>query len=69
MTLQERLSAFISAVGTDIKALFTRSMPSGGTTGQVLTKSSNADYAASWQTSSAASQADIQRIEAQNWFL
>lgn len=58
MTLQERLSAFISAVGTDVKALFARSMPSGGTTGQVLTKSSSSDYAASWQTPSPGVQID-----------
>lgn len=48
MTLQERLSAFISAVGTDIKALYMRSVPAGGTTGQVLMKTSNADYADTW---------------------
>ncbi|AYQ31453.1 hypothetical protein [Runella sp. SP2] len=69
MTLQERISALITAIGTDVKALFMRSMPAGGSTGQVLTKTSNSDYSTSWQTPTGASQSDIQRIEAQNWFL
>ena len=43
-------------------------LPAGGTTGQVLTKSSNADYAASWQTAGASSQADIEELEAKIWF-
>jgi hypothetical protein len=52
MTLQERLSALITAVGADIKALFTRSLPAGGTTGQALRKSSGTDYAVEWYTPS-----------------
>lgn len=40
-------------------------LPAGGTAGQILTKSSNADYAASWQTPSAGNQDDV---EAQIWF-
>ena len=43
-------------------------LPAGGTAGQVLTKSSNSDYAVSWQTVSADSQADIEELEAQMWF-
>lgn len=50
MTLQERISALITAVGADIKALFARSIPSGGTTGQVLSKTSGSDYATQWVT-------------------
>lgn len=52
MTLQERLSALITAVGADIKALFSRSLPAGGTTGQALRKSSNSDYVTEWYTPS-----------------
>jgi hypothetical protein len=52
MTLQERLSGLITAIGTDIKALFTRALPSGGTTGQALRKSSGTDYAVEWYTPS-----------------
>jgi hypothetical protein len=52
MTLQERLSGLITAIGTDIKALFTRAVPSGGTTGQALRKSSGSDYAMEWYTPS-----------------
>ena len=40
-------------------------LPAGGTAGQILTKSSNADYAVSWQTPSAGNQDDV---EAQIWF-
>lgn len=58
MTLQERLSALISAVGADVKALYARAMPSGGTAGQVLTKTSSSDYAATWQTPSPGTQID-----------
>jgi hypothetical protein len=67
MTLQERISAFITAVGADINALYGRSVPSGGTTGQVLTKSSGADYAATWSTP-ALTQAKLDEIEILNWF-
>lgn len=50
MSLETRISAFIQAVGQDVKALFTRAPGAGGTTGQVWMKNSNDDYAASWQT-------------------
>jgi hypothetical protein len=68
MTLQERISALITAVGADIKTLFVRAVPSGGTTGQVLTKTSNADYADAWVTP-AVTQAKLDEIQALNWFL
>ena len=50
MTLEARLTALAQAVGADIKALFARAIPAGGTTGQVLAKTSVTNYAASWQT-------------------
>lgn len=53
MTLEARLIALVQAIGTDVKALFTRSPAAGGTTGQVWTKNSNADHDASWQTPAA----------------
>jgi hypothetical protein len=51
-TLAQRISDVVTAIGNDIKTLFTRSMPSGGTTGQVLAKNSATNYDASWQTPS-----------------
>lgn len=52
MSLESRIVALAQAIGSDIKALLGRAMPAGGSAGQVLTKSSGADYAASWQTPS-----------------
>lgn len=48
MTLQQRISALITAIGADIKALYGRALPSGGTTGQILAKSSGTNYAVGW---------------------
>ena len=48
MSLASRISDFITALGADIKALFDRSPPAGGTTGQVLTKVNSNDYNFSW---------------------
>lgn len=48
MSLETRLAALISAVGADIKSLFTRALPAGGSAGQVLEKTSGSDYAVSW---------------------
>lgn len=53
MTLEARILAAIQAIGQDVKALFARSMPAGGTAGQVLTKTSATDYATGWQTPAA----------------
>lgn len=39
-------------------------VPAGGTTGQVLTKTSNADYADAWVTPTA----NFDEMEATNWF-
>lgn len=52
MSLEARIIALAQAIGEDIKALLGRALPPGGSAGQVLTKSSGADYAASWQTPS-----------------
>ncbi|MEI7585574.1 hypothetical protein [Runella sp.] len=67
MTLQQRIAALITAVGADIKALYTRSVPAGGTTGQVLTKTSNADYDNAWATPTV-TQAILDEIQATIWF-
>lgn len=50
MSLAIELFDFASAVAADVKALFTRSLPSGGSAGQVLTKGSATNYDATWQT-------------------
>lgn len=52
MSLQAQVVALAQSIGADIKALFARAMPAGGTTGQVLAKTSATDYAATWQTPS-----------------
>lgn len=52
MSLEARIIAAVQAIGLDVKALFTRALPAGGTTGQVLAKTSATDYAATWQTPS-----------------
>jgi hypothetical protein len=48
MTLIGRISALITSIGADIKSLYGRVLPSGGTTGQVIAKSSATDYAVGW---------------------
>lgn len=52
MTLAARLSALVTVIVTDINTLFGRQIPSGGTTGQALRKSSNTNYATEWYTPS-----------------
>lgn len=51
MSLATRITALAQAIGTDIKALFSRALPAGGSTGQVLAKSSAANYAVGWESS------------------
>lgn len=49
MTLIERIGALATAIGDHIKtAIVPRLLPSGGTAGHVLTKTTGADYDASW---------------------
>lgn len=52
MSLEARIVAAVQAIGLDIKALFSRALPAGGATGQVLAKTSATDYAVAWQTPS-----------------
>lgn len=52
-SLQDRLTALATRVGVQVKAMTPRLLPGGGTTGQVLTKTSASDYATSWQTPAA----------------
>jgi hypothetical protein len=53
MSVQSRIVAFAQSVGADIKLLLTRSVPAGGSPGQVLAKASASDYDTTWQTASA----------------
>jgi hypothetical protein len=48
MSLETRLAALISAIGADIKVLQSRGLPTGGSTGQLLAKSSATNYATGW---------------------
>ncbi|MGH8073655.1 MAG: hypothetical protein ACREO4_06230 [Lysobacter sp.] len=48
MSLQTRLTALVSVVGGDIKALFSRALPEGGGEGQVLAKASATNFDAAW---------------------
>lgn len=59
MPLDTRLLALTNAVGADIKLLLGRSPPSGGTTGQVLTKSSGTNYAFGWTTPFSGAYSDL----------
>lgn len=45
MTIEQRISALATQIGTDVKE---RSVPSGGTTGQILAKASNANFDSEW---------------------
>lgn len=47
MALTDQISSAMTRIATEIK---TRGLPTGGTTGQVLKKTSSTDFAASWQT-------------------
>lgn len=49
-TLAARITALAQAIGADIKAALRASPPPGGSTGQVLTKASAADYDTAWAT-------------------
>lgn len=48
MSLASQITLLAQAIGAKIKAITPQLLPSGGTAGQVLTKSSGTDYAASW---------------------
>lgn len=49
-TLAQRVADVVTSIGQDIKTLFTRAVPAGGATGQVLTKASAADHDMAWTT-------------------
>ena len=67
MSLETRIVAAVQAIGLDVKTLFTRSLPAGGTTGQVLAKTSATDYAATWQApASGGSGLTAPQVHAQN---
>jgi hypothetical protein len=49
VTLEQRISALATSIGNSIRdSVLPRLLPSGGTTGQVLAKSSATNYAAGW---------------------
>lgn len=54
MTLKERVEVLATRMGNYIRDnILPRLLPSGGTSGQVLSKSSNSDYAVQWVNQSA----------------
>ena len=53
MGRSQRLSELIQGIGADIKALFTRVLPSGGATGQVVGKTGSSNYAVGWTNAAA----------------
>ncbi len=56
MSMQTNLAAGFARLVAACNALASRSQPSGGATGQVLTKTGAADYASAWQTPAAGGQ-------------
>lgn len=54
MSLATRIADLATAIGTDIKALFGRALPAGGSAGQVLAKTAATDYAVGWVNQSGA---------------
>lgn len=50
MSFASQVTALAQAIGADIKALFSRALPAGGSAGQVLVKSGAADYSVNWTT-------------------
>jgi hypothetical protein len=54
-TLSARISAALTSIGVDVKALFAARVPTGGAAGQVLTKTGVPDHAMAWQPAGAGS--------------
>jgi len=52
MSLASQVTLLAGAIRDKINAMMPRLLPSGGTTGQVLAKSSATDYATGWTTAS-----------------
>lgn len=62
MSLVSRVNDLAGTVRDKINTMMPRLLPSGGTTGQVLTKSSAADYAAGWSTPSGGGGGGAQQV-------
>lgn len=52
MSLETRLLALVQAIGADVKALFSRAVPTGGTVGQVLAKTGPGSTEFGWSNPS-----------------
>lgn len=50
MSMSTQIAAGLARLVQACNALAGRSMPAGGTAGQVITKTNAVDYAATWQT-------------------
>ena len=61
-TLVARINDLATVVRDKINLMVPRLIPSGGTTGQVLGKTSATDYAVSWQTSSGGAGSNTVRV-------
>jgi hypothetical protein len=61
-TLAQRLQSFAQEVALDVKALFQRTVPPGGSAGQVLAKTSATNYATAWQTPSGGGGGGLQNV-------
>lgn len=48
MSLSSKIIELVQVISADIKLLFNRSLPEGGSTGQVLAKVNNANFNANW---------------------
>lgn len=59
MSLETRLQGLVGAIGGDIKALFVRSVPEGGTTGQVLVKTGSGLEDKAWANPTAGTQITV----------
>ena len=64
-TFVEQIKDFSAAV---LAVVVARLLPTGGAAGQIPVKASATDGDVVWQTPSAASQADIEELEAKIWF-
>lgn len=63
MSLATRIADLATAIGTDIKALFGRALPTGGAAGQVLAKTAATDYAVGWVNQSGGGGGSVQKVE------
>jgi hypothetical protein len=61
-TLAARLQSFAQEIALDVRALFQRAVPPGGSAGQVLAKTSATNYATAWQTPSGGVGGGLQNV-------